>query len=123
MTGAERYRRGRWAETLCVWHLRLRGWRILARRFVSGRGSGAGEIDIIARRGRLLAMIEVKARPDLRTAAEAVRPRQQARIRRGAENFLARHPRFNAFDIRFDVMLVRPWRLPCHLKDAWRGEA
>ncbi len=61
-------RRGRIAEWLCVWHLRLRGWRIVAR----GWRCSAGEIDILARRGTILAVIEVKSRGDLAIAATAL---------------------------------------------------
>ena len=61
-------KRGRGAETLACWFLRLRGWRILARR---ARVPG-GEVDIVARRGRTLAFVEVKARERLDDAAEAV---------------------------------------------------
>jgi len=63
-------RRGRAAETMCRWHLRLRGWRILA----SGWRCPSGEIDILARRGGVLAVVEVKSRGDLGTAADAVLP-------------------------------------------------
>lgn len=123
MSGAARqaaHRRGRWAETLCTWHLRLRGWRILARGFTSGRGSGAGEVDIIARRGGVLAFVEVKARADRTSAAEAVNARQRTRIVRAAGSFLQRRPDLAGMDIRFDAMLVAPWRLPHHIVDAWR---
>ncbi|MBF0394221.1 MAG: YraN family protein, partial [Alphaproteobacteria bacterium] len=85
-----------------------------------GRGTGAGEVDIVVRRGRVLAFVEVKARPDATTAIEAVGPRQQARIRRGAESFLKRRPDLLECLIRFDVMAVAPWRWPLHLTDAWR---
>lgn len=114
-------RRGRWAETIAVWHLRLRGWRILARGFVTGRGSGAGEIDIVARRGGTLAFVEVKARPDQGQAAEALGARQRHRILRAAESFMARHPDLAGLEWRFDVLLVVPGRLPLHLIDAWRA--
>lgn len=123
MTAAARRaarRRGRWAEALCVWHLRLRGWRVLARGFATGRGSGAGEVDIVARRGRVLAFIEVKARADLAGAAQAIGARQRARIDRAAESFLRRRPDLAGLSLRFDAMLVAPWRLPHHVTDAWR---
>ncbi len=119
MTSEQRrkaYRFGRLAEGLSVWRLRLSGWRILARRFKAP----GGEADIIARRGHMLAVIEVKARKDTDIALEAVTPRQRRRIERAASIFLARHPKFAALSVRFDVMLVAPWRLPRHIADAWR---
>lgn len=115
-------RRGQWAETLCAWHLRLRGWRIVARGMQFGRGRGAGEIDILARRGNILAVIEVKARAELAAAAEAVGARQRTRLVRAAEAVLARRPDLAGLDVRFDVMLVSPKRLPVHLPDAFRAE-
>ena len=110
------WRRGRTAEALCVWHLRLRGWRVLAR----GYRVAIGEVDIIARRGGVIAAIEVKARASLDAASEAVSPRQRRRVARAFEHFLARQPGLAGLALRFDVMLVAPRRLPCHLPDAWR---
>jgi putative endonuclease len=109
-------RRGRFAEWLCVWHLRLRFYRVLAR----GYRVPPGEIDIIARRGTVVAAIEVKARDTLVDAAEAVTPRQRRRVARAFEHFLASHPQPPGAILRFDVMLVVPRRLPRHLRDAWR---
>lgn len=109
-------RRGRWAEWLCLWHLRLRLYRVLAR----GYRVPSGEIDLIARRGRVIAAIEVKARPSFAEAAEAVTPRQRRRVERAFQHFLAGRPEFSSLTQRFDVMLVRPLRLPVHLRDAWR---
>lgn len=111
-------RRGRWAETLCVAVLMLRGYRILARRM----RCPVGEIDILARRGRSLAVVEVKARATLRQAAEAVTPGQKKRLVRAAAWAVSGRPELAALDIRFDVMLVAPWRLPHHVVDAWRTE-
>lgn len=111
-----RYRLGRFAELQCRWLLMLRGYRILTTRF----RPPVGEIDIVARRGRLIAFVEVKARRDFETAAESVTVRQRRRIRRAAEAYLTRHPGLAALDLRFDVMLVAPGRLPRHMIDAWR---
>lgn len=111
-------RRGRTAELLCRWHLRLRGWRIVAR----GWRCPAGEIDILARRGNVLAVIEVKSRGDLATAAAAVAPRQRRRIARAAAAFVAIRPDLADMTLRFDVMLVAPLRPPRHLPDAWRHD-
>jgi putative endonuclease len=109
------WRRGRWAETLCLWHLRFRGWRILARDY----RVPMGEIDILARRGAVLAAIEVKARPSLGTAAEAVTPRQQRRVARALDHFLGGRPHLAKLSCRFDVMLVIPGKLPLHIANAW----
>ena len=118
--GAEAQRRGRWAERLCVLALCLKGYSILAHGHVTGRGTGAGEIDIIARRGRVLAFIEVKARPSLEDAAAALTPGQCRRLTRAAAGYLGRQPDLSSCQARFDVMLVVPWRWPRHLMDAWR---
>jgi putative endonuclease len=109
------WRRGRTAETLCVWHLRLRGYRILAR----GYRVPVGEIDIVARRGRVVAAIEVKARDSMAAASEAVGPRQRRRVARAFEQFLAAHPQHGGLSLRFDVMLVAAGRLPRHISNAW----
>jgi putative endonuclease len=109
-------RRGRRAETLAAWRLRLAGWRIVARDL---RVPGA-QVDIVARRGRVLAFVEVKARADAGTAAESLHPAQAARIARAAEIFLAARPQFAAFEVRFDMVLVAPRRWPRHLQGAWR---
>jgi|SRR5271166_34456 len=111
-------RRGRLAEWLCLWHLRLHGWHILAR----GWRCPAGEIDILARRGKVLAVIEVKSRDDFAVAAEALAPRQRRRIARAAEAFMLVRPELGALDLRFDLMLVAPLRLPRHWHGAWRAD-
>ncbi|MBB3973984.1 YraN family protein [Hansschlegelia beijingensis] len=109
------FRLGLKAETAAVWLLRLKGWKILARRF----SEGPGEVDVIAARGRTLAFVEVKARADFHSASEAVTRRQQARIRRAAESFLARRPAYAGYLVTFDVVLVAPRRLPRHMPNAF----
>lgn len=119
MSTAQRRRawsRGRRAETLAAWWLRLKGYRILARDL----RTPVGEIDIIARRGGVLAIVEVKARDNLAAAADSLRPRQQGRIERAAGAFLASRPALARLQPRFDVILMAPGRLPRHLPDAWR---
>ena len=109
------YRFGHFAETLCVWSLRLRGYAVLARRF----DARVGEIDIIARRGGVLAIIEVKARRAGDDDA-MLTTHQRSRIERAAEAFVARHRRLAGLDMRFDLMVVRPWRPPRHHADYWQ---
>jgi putative endonuclease len=110
------YRAGLLAETAAVWWLRLKGYRILARRY----RAPVGEIDLVVARGSILAAVEVKRRGSAAAAAEAVTPAQQQRIVRALEHFLARHPAFANQALRFDAVLVVPWRRPRHLEDAWR---
>ncbi|MDE1969735.1 MAG: YraN family protein [Alphaproteobacteria bacterium] len=114
--GRAAHRRGQWAEQLCLWTLRLKGYRVLARRY----RTPVGEIDLIARRGRTVAAIEVKARPDDARAAEAVLLKQRGRIARALERFLQSRPELADAELRFDVMLVTPGRWPRHVRGAWR---
>jgi putative endonuclease len=119
MARAERLRatrRGRTGEWLAALRLMAAGYRIVARNY----RSPVGEIDLIAVRGRTLVFVEVKHRADREAAAFAILPRQQARIRRAAEAFLAARPELATFSLRFDAMLLAPWRAPHHVVDAWR---
>jgi putative endonuclease len=109
--------RGRRGEWLAALWLRLKGFRILAR----GLRTPAGEVDLIARRGRLLIVVEVKARGSLADALAAITARQRARISRAAEIFLQRNPALADCDLRFDAVLIVPGQAPRHVIDAWRG--
>lgn len=106
---------GRRGESLAAWWLRLKGYRILARGF----RTPVGEIDLIARRGRVLALIEVKRRATLAEAAEAIRRRQQRRVARAAEAFLKLRPDLAGLTLRFDALLLAPGRRPRHLTNMW----
>lgn len=110
------WRYGRRAETISAWWLRLRGYRIVASRY----RCPVGEIDLIARRGRTLAFVEVKARDE--DAADALRSRQRRRIVRAAEAFLQRRPALARLDPRFDLIVLRRRRLPRHIPGAWRAD-
>ncbi len=110
-------RGGRRAEVLAALWLMLKGYRILARRC----RTPVGEIDLVARRGGRIVFVEVKTRgAGTDEAAWSVTPRQQARIARAAEHWLARRPAFQGHDIGFDVVLLAPWAWPRHLADAFR---
>jgi putative endonuclease len=109
------FRLGVSAETRAAALLLAKGYRIVARRWKSP----VGEIDLVARRGRLLVFVEVKARDKLDAAAEAVTARQQRRITAAAEAWLASHDDDIACDIRFDAILVAPRRWPRHIQSAF----
>ena len=95
--------------------LLLKGFRIAARRW----RSPVGEIDLVMRRGRLLVFVEVKARGKFDDAAEAVTDRQRRRIAAAAEAWLASHAGDLGRDVRFDAVLVAPWRMPRHIPAAF----
>ncbi len=100
--GGAAQRLGIQAERAACAVLEADGWTILGQRL----RTPAGEIDIAARRGGLLAFIEVKARPTLAEAAYAVSPRQRRRLLLAAEILLGSHPDWCGGDVRFDVILV-----------------
>ena len=111
-----RERGGRRAETIAAWWLRLKGWKVLARRL----RMPLGEVDIVARRGRIVAFVEVKARA---TAAEAALALDEYRLRRVAAAAGALAHRFarDGDDIRIDAIFIVPGRLPHHMTNVWHG--
>jgi putative endonuclease len=109
-------KRGRQAERLCGWWLRLKGWSILDRRV----RTSVGEIDIIARRGGMVAFIEVKARATDAALDLAIDERRLARVAAAAES-VAHIYLAPGDDMRIDVMLLAPGRPPRHLANVWHG--
>jgi putative endonuclease len=116
MTRQAAERRGRGAETIACWYLRSRGWRILARR---ARVPG-GEVDIVAKRGRTLAFVEVKARGDDESAAMALDEWRLRRVAAAAERLMPRY--MDGVDtVRIDAVLIVPFRWPRHLVNVWQA--
>lgn len=111
------YRRGHAGEWLAALRLFLTGYRVLARRY----RTPVGEIDLVARRGGVMAFVEVKRRADFASGAEAVTPAAQRRIVRAAELYLRRNPSLAGLALRFDVIVITPFAIPRHIVDAWRG--
>ncbi len=110
------YGRGILAESAAAWLLRLKGYRILARRW----RSPLGEIDLIARKGPTLVFVEVKRRDARGLALEAVTARQRQRIERAALLFLQRNRGLADCALRFDLVIVGALGRPQHIADAWR---
>ena len=107
--------RGRKAERRAAWWLRLHGWRILGQRL----RVPAGEVDLVARRGRTLAFIEVKWRERAEDLDLAIDQWRLRRVAAAAEMLIPRFAR-SSDDIRIDVMLLAPKRLPRHLVHVWQ---
>ena len=108
--------RGRRAETLGAWWLRLHGWRIVAQR---ARVPG-GEVDLVARRGRTLAFVEVKARASEASAAMALDRSRLRRVAVAAERLAPRYGH-GCDTIRIDALYILPRRFPRHVPDVWSG--
>ena len=116
MSRREAERHGRRAERIAAWWLRLKGWRIVGTRV----RTPLGEVDIIARRFRTTAFVEVKARRNLAGLDLAVDQYRLRRVAAAASALAARHA-FPGGDVRIDVILVAPGRLPRHLVNVWEG--
>ena len=116
MTRRRAERGGRRAESVAALWLRLKGWAILARRVRTPRG----EVDLVARRGRIVAFVEVKARA---TEADIALSLDDYRLRRVAAAAEALAPRFlrEGDDMRIDAVFILPRRLPRHLANIWHG--
>jgi putative endonuclease len=116
MTRRRAERGGRRAETIAAWWLRLKGWAILGRRV----RTPVGEVDLIARRGRVVAFVEVKARPSRAEAEFALDDYRLRRVAAAAEALAHRYAR-PGDDLRIDALFIVPGRLPRHMVDVWRG--
>ena len=118
----DRRRKAQWwgevAEHIAMVFLICKGYRILARRV----RFPVGEIDLIARSAGSYVFVEVKARRDLRAAMEAVTPASQRRIARAAALWIAKRKESPDSMQRFDVLVIRPWRFPHHIRNAWWTE-
>ncbi|CAN5250412.1 YraN family protein [soil metagenome] len=110
--------RGRKAELWAELALRLKGYRLLARRFKAG----PGEIDLVMRRGGVTAFIEVKTRRDRESALESVTPRQARRIAAAARVWMARDPMAALGVCRFDIVTVSPYQWPVHIPNAFHAD-
>jgi putative endonuclease len=108
--------RGRRAERIAAWYLRMKGWRIMGTRVKTPMG----EVDIIARRFRTTAFVEVKTRGTARDLDWAVDRHRLRRVAAAASALAAKHA-FPRGDIRIDVILIAPGKLPKHLENVWEG--
>jgi putative endonuclease len=108
-------RRGSLAEYRAALSLLMKGYRIVAFRY----RTKLGEIDIIARKGNLIACVEVKARRSLKDSVFAVSDLAQRRIRAASDLWLAKQPDIVLLSVRYDIISVVAWRWPIHLPDAF----
>lgn len=109
-------KRGRQAEKTAARFLRLKGWQILAERVRTPKG----EVDLIAKRGNLVAFVEVKARSKAQDLDNAIDQRRLKRVADASEILFPEYCK-KGEDMRIDVILVAPRRLPIHLTNVWHG--
>lgn len=108
---------GHRAETIALWYLRFKGYRLLAQRFKSPMG----EIDLIMRRGDTTVFIEVKARATVDQSLFAVTPQQSRRISAAAAYYAARNSKAAMAYQRFDIVAVPSYLWPTHIQNAFDG--
>lgn len=108
---------GRRAEVWAAAWLMAKGYRILGFRLKTPQA----EIDLLAKRGRVLAVVEVKSRLSLETALETVTFDQRDRLRRAGAQVAANRPGLSACAVRVDLLAIAPGKLPRHIPDAWKG--
>lgn len=108
-------RLGHWAEWRAALALLIKGYRIIAIR----HKTKLGEIDLIARKGDLIAIVEVKARKTVSQAVDSVSWSGQKRIASAADLWLGKQRDASRLSVRFDIVAVCPLRWPVHFKDAF----
>ena len=117
--GEKARKKGSAAENAAVLLLQLKGYKILERNFKPPRGTGAGEIDIIALKHKTLVFVEVKQRKTSEDAAYSIDGFVKKRRIAGARYFLMLHGEYETFEMRFDAVLFGNGKLPQHIKNAW----
>jgi len=108
---------GRRSEAWAAAWLMAKGYRILGFRLKTPQA----EIDLLAKKGGVLAVVEVKSRTTIETALEAVTFDQRERLRRAGTTLAARRPALAGCAVRLDLLALAPGRLPRHIPDAWKG--
>lgn len=114
------YATGHFLERWTAFLLFFKGYHLITRNFTVGRGTGAGEIDLILKKGNTLVFAEVKKRPTKTQARYAIDGQNQTRIVRASAVFLARHPFYQKCAIRYDAIVYGDSLWPTHIKNAWQ---
>lgn len=103
------YKLGLMSEFIACLYLRMHGFKILKRRYITGRNTGRAEIDIIAKRKKLIVFIEVKHRPNIINGLNAITLKQSSRLRNAAETFISTNKWMG--DARFDIIVISPFKI------------
>ena len=113
------YFKGHFSEKIACLYLMCRGWWPVRMNFTVGKGTGAGEVDLIMKRGKTLIFVEVKYRKSFIQAIEAITVQNQMRVSKSSAVFLKQNPKYQGYKIRYDAVLLTPHKLPKHIPNAW----
>ena len=113
--GSRSWHIGKFAESLVILWMWLRFYNIIDYRYKTK----LGELDLVVKRGKTLIIVEIKLRPSLAESLESVPKFSQERIVRATQWYLAKHPKYNDYTVRFDIVAIAPWRFPIHIKNAF----
>lgn len=113
--GKQAQRRGHLVEYIALFHLMLKGYRILGFRLKMPQG----EIDILALKAKRLAIVEVKSRRTIDAALNSVSETQQQRLWQSGLSLQLKRPQLRALDLNIDLYAIIPWRWPRHIKNAF----
>ena len=103
------------AEYGAALYLILKDYSVLAMRYRIKEG----EVDLIIRRGRVIAFVEVKARADFATGFEAIDEMKLRKFRKAVDHWLMRNSWAETYTLRGDAVVICPWRIPHHIEDAF----
>lgn len=115
MPKKQTYQFGILAEKIVIIFLWFKFYRIVAWRYKTR----FGEIDVIAKRGKIISIIEVKARKSAIIFEEVLQQNQIRRIKRATEFFLIQNPQLRNHKIRFDFITVNKFFWPKHYRNFW----
>ena len=114
--------KGKISENIACFWLFCKGYKIINRNFSCGKGTGRGEIDIIALKKETVVFVEVKYRNLAEKTEYAISLSNKKRVTAAAEHFIGKHPALRNYGVRFDAILFGGIAFPQHIKDAWRPE-
>ncbi len=114
------YQIGHFLERWTAFLFFFKGYFLIARNFSIGRGTGAGEVDLIFKKGKTLIFVEVKKRPTRTQARYAIDGKNQTRVVRASAVFLARRPQYQNYAIRYDAVIYGNSLWPTHIQNAWQ---
>lgn len=111
-TGRRAHRDGHRNEWLVALFLMAKGYQILGFRLKTP----LAEIDLLARKGPSLVVIEVKSRQNIDLAELSLSADQRERLMRAGEQLCRSRPSLGRLTPRLDLIALSPRRFPRHVR-------